>query len=57
MMLVAVSLCFRIFRHRVDTEVPKWKFNPRSKWLEGAGNRKGVCTKARHMKQHSNTQH
>eukprot|EP00913_Durusdinium_trenchii_P010395 g9746.t1 len=25
--------------------VPKWKFNPRSKWLEGAGNRKGVCTK------------
>ncbi|CAE8616667.1 unnamed protein product [Polarella glacialis] len=25
--------------------VPTWKFNIRSKWLEGAGNRKGVCTK------------
>lgn len=25
--------------------VPTFKFNPRSKWLEGVGNRKGVCTK------------
>lgn len=25
--------------------VPRWKFNTRSKWLEGVGNRKGVCTK------------
>jgi len=25
--------------------VPRWKFNWRSKWLEGAPHRKGVCTK------------
>ena len=37
--LYFADLCFA-------TEIPKWKFNPRSKWLEGAGNRKGVCTKA-----------
>eukprot|EP00438_Fugacium_kawagutii_P018624 Skav236293 [mRNA] locus=scaffold1106:19214:21306:+ [translate_table: standard] len=36
----------RLFYKRRPKMVPKWKFNPRSKWLEGAGNRKGVCTKA-----------
>eukprot|EP00449_Zooxanthella_nutricula_P020448 CAMPEP_0198550738 /NCGR_PEP_ID=MMETSP1462-20131121/75427_1 /TAXON_ID=1333877 /ORGANISM="Brandtodinium nutriculum, Strain RCC3387" /LENGTH=173 /DNA_ID=CAMNT_0044281365 /DNA_START=273 /DNA_END=791 /DNA_ORIENTATION=- len=25
--------------------VPLWKFNRKSKWLEGVGSRKGVCTK------------
>lgn len=25
--------------------IPIWKFNRKSKWLEGAGFRKGVCTK------------
>jgi len=25
--------------------VPRWKFNWRSKWLEGAPHKKGVCTK------------
>ncbi|CAK9082604.1 unnamed protein product [Durusdinium trenchii] len=35
----------RLFYKRRPKMVPKWKFNPRSKWLEGAGNRKGVCTK------------
>lgn len=29
-----------------SAQIPRSTFNPRSKWLEGAGNRKGVCTKA-----------
>ncbi|CAL1168562.1 unnamed protein product [Cladocopium goreaui] len=35
----------RLFYKRRPKMIPKWSFNPRSKWLEGAGNRKGVCTK------------
>ncbi|CAE7557904.1 rpsL, partial [Symbiodinium pilosum] len=35
----------RLFYKRRPKMIPNWKFNTRSKWLEGAGNRKGVCTK------------
>lgn len=35
----------RLFYKRRPRMVPKWKFNWRSKWLEGVGTRKGVCTK------------
>mmetsp|Transcript_42315 Transcript_42315/g.79247 ORF Transcript_42315/g.79247 Transcript_42315/m.79247 type:complete len:306 (-) Transcript_42315:43-960(-) len=35
----------RLFYKRRPRMVPKWKFNWRSKWLEGVGCRKGVCTK------------
>lgn len=35
----------RLFYKRRPKMVPTWKFNQRTKWLEGAGNRKGVCTK------------
>jgi len=35
----------RLFYRRRPRFVPRWKFNRRSKWLEGAPMRKGVCTK------------
>lgn len=35
----------RLFYKRRPRMVPRWKFNWRSKWLEGVGCRKGVCTK------------
>ncbi|CAJ1382981.1 unnamed protein product [Effrenium voratum] len=39
------NLAGRLFYKRRPKMVPTSKFNPRSKWLEGAANRKGVCTK------------
>mmetsp|Transcript_15850 Transcript_15850/g.37411 ORF Transcript_15850/g.37411 Transcript_15850/m.37411 type:complete len:267 (-) Transcript_15850:54-854(-) len=39
------SLHGRLFYKRRPRMIPNWRFNVRSKWLEGAGNRKGVCTK------------
>jgi len=35
----------RLFYKRRPKMIPKWSFNRRSKWLEGVGRRKGVCTK------------
>mmetsp|Transcript_101793 Transcript_101793/g.288262 ORF Transcript_101793/g.288262 Transcript_101793/m.288262 type:complete len:293 (-) Transcript_101793:161-1039(-) len=35
----------RLFYKRRPKMIPRWKFNRRSKWLEGVGCRKGVCTK------------
>lgn len=35
----------RLFYKRRPKFVPRWQFNRRSKWLEGVGCRKGVCTK------------
>ncbi|CAE7215486.1 putative 37S ribosomal protein S12, mitochondrial [Symbiodinium microadriaticum] len=35
----------RLFYKRRPKMIPNWDFNSKSKWLEGAGNRKGVCTK------------
>lgn len=35
----------RLFYKRRPKMVPRWKFNWRSKWLEGAPHKKGVCTK------------
>ncbi|CAE7788360.1 mrps12 [Symbiodinium sp. CCMP2592] len=35
----------RLFYKRRPKMIPNWRFNAKSKWLEGAGNRKGVCTK------------
>eukprot|EP00747_Dinoflagellata_sp_TGD_P185338 gnl/TRDRNA2_/TRDRNA2_41836_c0_seq1.p1 gnl/TRDRNA2_/TRDRNA2_41836_c0~~gnl/TRDRNA2_/TRDRNA2_41836_c0_seq1.p1 ORF type:complete len:287 (-),score=41.56 gnl/TRDRNA2_/TRDRNA2_41836_c0_seq1:76-936(-) len=37
----------RLFYKRRPRFVPRWKFNWRSKWLEGAPCKKGVCTKVR----------
>jgi len=35
----------RMFYKRRPKMIPIWKFNTKSKWLEGVGCRKGVCTK------------
>lgn len=35
----------RLFYKRRPKMIPIWKFNRKSKWLEGVGSRKGVCTK------------
>lgn len=35
----------RLFWKRRPKMIPIWKFNTKSKWLEGVGCRKGVCTK------------
>lgn len=34
-----------MFYRRRPRFIPRWTFNRRKKWLEGAPNRKGVCTK------------
>mmetsp|Transcript_61565 Transcript_61565/g.156422 ORF Transcript_61565/g.156422 Transcript_61565/m.156422 type:complete len:286 (+) Transcript_61565:70-927(+) len=35
----------RLFYKRRPKMIPIWRFNRKSKWLEGTGFRKGVCTK------------
>lgn len=35
----------RLWYKRRPKQIPIWKFNRKSKWLEGVGCRKGVCTK------------
>uniref|UniRef100_A0A7S1QXE4 Ribosomal protein S12, mitochondrial n=1 Tax=Alexandrium catenella TaxID=2925 RepID=A0A7S1QXE4_ALECA len=35
----------RLFYKRRPKFIPRWTFNRWSKWLEGVGSRKGVCTK------------
>eukprot|EP00928_Gymnodinium_smaydae_P051429 TRINITY_DN34972_c0_g1_i1.p1 TRINITY_DN34972_c0_g1~~TRINITY_DN34972_c0_g1_i1.p1 ORF type:complete len:321 (+),score=40.68 TRINITY_DN34972_c0_g1_i1:127-1089(+) len=39
------NLSGRLFYRRRPRMVPRFKFNWRSKWLEGSPNKKGVCTK------------
>lgn len=39
------SLHGRMFYRRRPHQTPRWKFNWRSKWLEGSPQKKGVCTK------------
>lgn len=35
----------RLFYKKRPKMTPRWKFNPRSKWLEGAPQKKGICQK------------